>query len=95
MVARLLCTGAALLLAAGAFFGASPTPAGPLNILGILFLTVAGVIWLAWPVIHAGFVHGKPDGNGADLPMAARFGPVFITGLIASLRGPQPPRRTD
>ena len=93
MVARLLCTGVALLLAAGAFLGASPAgPAGPFNLFGILFLAVSGVIWLAWPMIHAGFVHGRPDGNGADLPLMARFGPLFITGIFANRSGPQPPR---
>lgn len=92
MVARLLCTAVAALLAAGAFLGASPTPAGPLNLLGILFLTISGVIWLGWPVIREGFAYGaSPD--GAQLPLLARFGPMFIGGLVGMRRPPDPSRR--
>lgn len=95
MVARLLCTGAALLLAAVAFFGASPTPAGSLNLFGILFLTVSGVIWLAWPVIREGFAYWETGGDGAKLPLVVRFGPVFINGIVANRKGLRPPRRAS
>ena len=87
MVARLLVTAAALLLAAGAFFGASPTPASPLNPFGILFLAIGGVIWLAWDVIREGFSYGAGSGReGTQVPLLARFGPIFIKGITNGLR---------
>lgn len=69
MAARILLTIAALLLAAGGFFGAAPSPAGPLDPFGILFLFVSGVIWLAWDSVREAF------DNRADL-MIVRLGPM-------------------
>ena len=81
MVARLLVTAGALFLAAGAFFGAAPSPASPLNPFGILFLTIAGVVWFAWDVIREGFCYGAGSGqDGAQVPLLVRFGPVLIRG---------------
>jgi hypothetical protein len=75
MVARVLITAVLLILAAGAFFGAAPIPAGPLNPFGILFLTITGVIWLAWEVLRGGFAYGAGSGrDGARVPLLARFG---------------------
>lgn len=70
MAVRILLTLAALLLAAGGFFGASPEPASPLNPFGILFLFVSGVIWLAWDLVREAF------SNRLDI-MAVRLGPMF------------------
>jgi hypothetical protein len=87
MVARILVTAVTLLLAAGAFFGAAPIPASPLNPFGILFLTIAGVIWFAWDVIREGFSYGAGSGrDGPQLPLLARFGPVLIKGITTVQR---------
>ena len=92
MFARLLVTAVTLLLAAGAFFGAAPIPASPLNPFGILFLAIAGVIWFAWEVIREGFVYGAGSGpDGTQLPLVARFGPVFIKGITNASRTAHPP----
>jgi hypothetical protein len=96
MIARLLATAVALLLAAGAFFGAAPTPASPLNPFGILFLTIAGIIWFAWDVIREGFAYGAGSGrDGAQVPLLARFGPVFIKGITNTWRTTYPRRRSS
>jgi hypothetical protein len=96
MIARLLVTAAALLLAAGAFLGASPTPAGPLNPFGILFLAIGGVMWLAWDVIREGFSYGAGSGqDGAQVPLLARFGPIFIKGITNRQRTAYPRRRSS
>ena len=97
MVARLLVTAAALLLAAGAFFGAAPMAASPLNPFGILFLAIAGVIWFAWEIIREGFSYGAGSGqDGAQVPLLARFGPIFIKSITNERRttpSPQPSPR--
>lgn len=96
MIGRIIVTGVMLVLAAGAFFGAAPVPASPLNPLGILFLTIAGVIWFAWEIICEGFAYGAGSGDdGARLPLVARFGPVFIKGIANAWRTAQPPRRSS
>jgi hypothetical protein len=69
MAARILVTLAALLLAAGGFFGAAPAPAGVLDPFGILFLAVSGVIWFAWDLVREAF-HNRPD------MMIVRLGPM-------------------
>ena len=87
MVLRLIVTTILLLLAAGAFFGAAPIPASPLNPFGILFLTIAGVVWFAWDVFREGFSYGAGSGrDGTRLPLVARFGPVFINGITNASR---------
>jgi len=83
MAARIGVTVAALLLAAIAFLGGAPTPAGLLNPFGILFLFLAVLIWFAWDKIVGGYASGRPAGEGAELPLMARFGPVFIKGIMS------------
>jgi hypothetical protein len=51
VISRIACTGVFLLLALGGFLGASPSPAGPLNLFGIIFLSLSGVVWLGWEMI--------------------------------------------
>jgi hypothetical protein len=93
MVARILVTGVMLVLAAGAFFGATQLPSGPLSPFGILFLTIAGVIWFAWREICEGFSYGLGSSrDSAELPLAAGFGPMFIKGITNARRAAQPPR---
>jgi hypothetical protein len=96
MIARILVTGVMLALAAGAFFGATQLPSGPLSPFGILFLTIAGVIWFAWQEICAGFSYGPgSSGDSTELPLAAGFGPMFIKGITNARRTAQPPRRSS
>jgi hypothetical protein len=90
MIVRILATAAALALAAGAFFGAAPTPAGPLDPLGILFLALGGVVWFGWEIIGEGFSYGA--GPGPELPLLARFGPVFIKGITSAWHTTHRPR---
>jgi hypothetical protein len=96
MVVRMLVTAALLMLAAGAFFGAAPVPASPLNPFGILFLAIAGVVWFAWDVIREGFSYGAGSGqDGAQVPLLARFGPIFIKGITNTWRTTYPRRRSS
>src|SRR5215831_8186533 len=96
MVARIVATGVLLGLAGGAFLGAAPVPASPLNPFGILLLTIAGVIWFAWDVIREGFSYGAGSGqDGAQVPLLARFGPVFIKGITSGWRPADPHRRSS
>jgi hypothetical protein len=96
MIARILVTGVMLVLAAGAFFGATQLPPGPLNPFGVLFLTIAGVIWFAWQELREGFSYGAGSRrDSAELPLAAGFGPVFIKGITNARRTAQAPRRTS
>ena len=69
MAARILVTLMALLLAAGGFFGLAPSPGGPLDPVGIVFLAVSGVIWFAWDRVREAF-HNRPD------MMIVRLGPM-------------------
>jgi len=96
MIARILVTGLMLALAAGAFFGATQLSSGPLSPFGILFLTIAGVIWFAWQEICEGFSYGPgSSGDSTELPLAAGFGPMFIKGITNARRTAQPPRRSS
>ncbi len=85
MVARILWTGAALLLAIGGFFGAAPTPANPLNPFGVLFLALSGVIWFGWEIFRDAYAYrdeiGKPSRGRHDL-MIVRLGPILLNRLI-------------
>ena len=82
MIARIVSTLSILALAAGAFLGAAPTPASPLNPLGILFLAISGVVWLAWKEFREGFAYAPGDKGGVQLPLLVRFGPVALTGIV-------------
>ena len=53
MVLRLIIVTLALLLAAGGFLGAGPTPAGPFNPFGWLFVGLAALVWLEWDLMKA------------------------------------------
>lgn len=54
MALRLTIVIFALLLAAGGFLGAGPTPAGPFNPFGWLFVGLAALIWLEWEPMKGG-----------------------------------------
>jgi len=62
MVARVLATGVVLALAVGAFFGAGPTPAGPLNPFGLLLLFIAFLVWRYWRMARGDYSPALFDG---------------------------------
>jgi hypothetical protein len=93
MIARIGVTLAALLIAAIAFLGGGPTDAGPANPFGILFVLLAILLWFGWEEICAGFSTAWSGGDGPNLPLLARFGPVFITGILTNLKRQARPRR--
>ncbi|HJU16045.1 MAG TPA: hypothetical protein VJ770_06215 [Stellaceae bacterium] len=77
MGARIVPTIIALLLAAGAFCGAGPAPAG-INLFGVLFLFVAYVTWFEWEAIRGGYSHLGENGEGRQLAlMFIRLGPIL------------------
>jgi hypothetical protein len=80
--ARKGVTVAALLFALIAFLGGGPTPGGFLDPFGILFLFLAVLTWFAWDKILGGY-SSSSGGDGAELPLLARFGPVFIKGITS------------
>ena len=55
MVARLITTATLLAFSIGAFFGAGPTEASPLNSFGLAFLAFAGLVWFSWKHMTSGF----------------------------------------
>ncbi len=83
MAARILCTGAALLLAAFGFFG-NPIVANPLNPFGIVFLLVSGVVWFAWDMIGDAYAFREEvcPNNGRAFLQTVRLGPVLVNGLV-------------
>jgi len=86
LAARIGCTIVAALLAVIAFLGGGPTPASLFNPFGILFLSLAALIWFGWEMILGGYTSGGLDGEGAPLPLLARFGPVFIKGVTSLMK---------
>ena len=62
MFARTLATGVVLALAAGAFFGAGPMSAGPLNPFGLLLLFVAFLVWRYWRAARGDYSPALFDG---------------------------------
>ena len=93
MSARIGVTTAALLFALIAFLGGGPTPDGLFDPFGILFLFLAVLTWFSWDKILGGY-SSSSGGDGAELPLLARFGPVFIKG-ITSLRHTNLPRPSN
>ena len=54
MIARLIATTVILAFAVGAFCGAGPTQAGPINPFGMFFVGLAVLIWFAWKPLSGG-----------------------------------------
>jgi hypothetical protein len=83
MVARILCTGAALLLAVFGFFD-NPVSANPLSPFGIVFLLVSGVVWFGWDAIGAAYAYREEicPNNGRAFLQTVRLGPVLVNRLI-------------
>lgn len=78
MLRRIFSTGAALLVAAAAFSGAGPPPAG-INLPGVLFLFVAFIVWFEWGSIQEGYSflqdNRRGEHRGSDM-MLVRMGPL-------------------
>jgi hypothetical protein len=83
MTARIGMTIVAVLLATIAFLGGGPTAGGLLDPFGIFWVFLAILIWFAWAKIVGGYVSGRAGEDGAELPLLARFGPVFIKGITS------------
>jgi hypothetical protein len=83
MVARILATGAALLLAAFGFFG-NPATVDPLSPFGIVFLLVSGVIWFGWHMIQDAYAYREEivPNHGRAFLQTVRLGPVFVSRLV-------------
>jgi hypothetical protein len=83
MVARILCTAAALLLAVLGFFD-NPVTVDPLAPFGILFLVLSGVIWFAWDMIGDAYAYREEicPNNGRAFLQTVRLGPILVNGLI-------------
>lgn len=83
MVARILCTAAALALAGFGFFD-NPVSANPLSPFGILFLGISGVVWFGWNAISDAYAYREEicPNNGRAFLQTARLGPVLVNGLV-------------
>ena len=89
MAARIGITIVAVLLAVIAFLGGGPTGGGLFDPFGLLWVFLAVLIWFGWDKIVRGYSSARGGEDGAELPLLARFGPVFITGITNSLRQPK------
>jgi hypothetical protein len=54
MILRMITTIIILLFAIAAFCGWGPTRVGPVNPIGVFFLGLGVLVWLAWKPISAG-----------------------------------------
>jgi hypothetical protein len=93
MLARIGVTLAAALLALIAFLGGGPTEAGPFNPFGLLFAFLAGLAWCAWDAVSGGYASHRTGDDGAELPLVARFAPIFIKGVTKGVADLGQPRR--
>jgi hypothetical protein len=76
MAARIICSAIALLVAGCGFF--DTTPAQPLDPVGVLFLTLAGLIWFGWEPIHETYAYHRDmrsEYGGRTAPMLYRLEP--------------------
>jgi len=83
MIARIFCTSAALGLAGLGFFE-NPVAASPVNLFGILFLFISGVVWFGWDMIVAAYAYREEicPNNGRAFLQTVRLGPVLVGGLV-------------
>jgi len=76
--ARIFCTGLALLLAAGNFFGGVLLPPGPLNPFGLFCLAVSGAFWFGWEIVVDAYAYEderRAAGRKIPDPLFVRFAP--------------------
>jgi hypothetical protein len=85
MAARILCTGAALLLATLGFLSNTETVA-LLSPFGILFLATSGVVWFGWDVIRDAYAYREEicPNNGRAFLQTVRLGPVTVNWMVRS-----------
>jgi hypothetical protein len=83
MIARILCTAAALALSGFGFFG-NPISANPLSPFGVLMLAVSGVVWFGWDAIHDSYAYREEicPNNGRAFLQTVRLGPVLVNRLV-------------
>jgi hypothetical protein len=83
MIARILCTGAALGLSGFGFFD-NPVSANPLSPFGILFLLMSGIVWFGWEAICDAYAYREEvrPNNGRAFLQTVRLGPVLVNRLI-------------
>jgi hypothetical protein len=90
MFARAIATSVVLALAAGAFFGAGPTPAGPLNPFGLLLLFLAFLLWRHWKAARGDYSPALFDGFTRPIVAPGSLDDHFRgTAKISSRDGPQ------
>jgi hypothetical protein len=95
MAARIIITVVLVILAAGAFWGDALGVGYRINPFGVLCLLLAVLNWFAWDTMREGWSQGRSmKKGGVNLPLDARFGPVWIKGIFDTL-GATPPRRTS
>jgi hypothetical protein len=95
MVSRILTTSILILLAVGAFWSNALDAGRRIDPLGVLCWVLAILNWYGWDTMRAGWSYGRErDRGGTDLPLLARFGPIYIKGIM-NLRRTAPPRRTS
>jgi hypothetical protein len=84
MIARIICTGAILLLGVGGFIGWAPVAPGPLNPFGIVCLALSGVIWFGWDMIQDAYAYREEiaPNNARAFLQTVRLGPVFVSRLV-------------
>ena len=87
MLARVLVTAIALLLALYGFWGDILGAGHILNPFGVLFLLLAALVWFAWEPIRDGFLAAK---NESEIPIS-RLGAAIIRGM----RRARPRRGSD
>jgi hypothetical protein len=77
VAARIFFTILSLGLAAGAFCGAAPAPAG-VNLFAVMFLFIAVVVWFDWGAIREGYSFLEENGDQRPAnPMLIRLGPLL------------------
>jgi hypothetical protein len=77
MAARIFFTILSLGLAAGAFCGAAPAPAG-VNLFAVMFLFIAVIVWFDWGSIREGYSFlAENDEHRRVNPMLIRLGPLL------------------
>jgi hypothetical protein len=83
MIARILCTAAALSLAGFGFF-ADPVLADPLSPFGILLLLMSGVVWFGWEMICDAYAYREEicPNSGCAFLQTVRLGPVLVNRLV-------------
>lgn len=82
MIARVLLTVLALLLACNAFWSAEAIP--DVNLFGVLFLFLAYVVWFYWKEIQSGYAYlgeRRELGHSGGGLILIRFAPMLLRNL--------------